>query len=177
MSTQCPRCGAHVEEGQQCPQCLLGLGLAATKTTIQDTKPLARFGGPGVSAHPGERIDGYRLLKVLGQGGMGIVYLAEQEHPIQRRVALKLIKPGIASPEAVARFERERQALALMEHPNIAHVYDAGATEAGQPYFVMEYVPGASITATATSTSLPTARGVSYSAAFASRSITPTKKG
>src|SRR5215469_13511108 len=146
MSTQCPRCGAQVEEGRQCPQCLLGLGLAATRTTIQDTKPLARFGGPGVSAHPGERIDGYRLLKVLGQGGMGIVYLAEQEHPIQRQVALKLIKPGIASPEAVARFERERQALALMEHPNIAHVYDAGATEAGQPYFVMEYVPGPSIT-------------------------------
>jgi len=117
---------------------LLGLGLAATKTTIQDTKPLAGLGGPGVSAHLGERIDGYRLLKVLGQGGMGIVYLAEQEHPIQRQVALKLIKPGIASPEAIVRFERERQALALMEHPNIAHVYDAGATAAGQPYFVME---------------------------------------
>jgi WD40 repeat protein/serine/threonine protein kinase len=98
---------------------------------------------PGVN----DLIGPYRLLSVLGEGGMGIVYLAEQKRPIQRRVALKLIKAGIASPDALARFERERQTLAMMEHPNIAHVYDAGATEAGQPYFVMEYVPGPSITA------------------------------
>jgi serine/threonine protein kinase len=89
----------------------------------------------------------YRLLRVLGEGGMGIVYLAEQERPIRRRVALKVIKPGVASAAAVARFESERQALAMMDHPNIAHVYDAGATETGQPYFVMEYVPGPPITA------------------------------
>jgi serine/threonine protein kinase/tetratricopeptide (TPR) repeat protein len=89
----------------------------------------------------------YRLLRVLGEGGMGIVYFAEQERPIHRHVALKLIKPGIASPASVARFESERQALAIMDHPNIAHVYDAGTTEGGQPYFVMEYVPGPSITA------------------------------
>jgi tRNA A-37 threonylcarbamoyl transferase component Bud32 len=98
---------------------------------------------PGVN----DLIGPYRLLRVLGEGGMGIVYLAEQERPIQRRIALKLIKPGIASSVTVARFESERQALAMMDHLNIAHVYDAGATEAGQPYFVMEYVPGASITA------------------------------
>jgi serine/threonine protein kinase len=119
--------------------------LEATKTVTQDTALLAGLSG-SITAHPGERINSYRLLRVLGQGGMGIVYLAEQEHPIQRQVALKLIKPGIASPEAVARFERERQALALMEHANIAHVYEAGATTAGQPYFVMEYVHGPSIT-------------------------------
>ena len=78
---------------------------------------------PGVN----DLIGPYRLLRVLGEGGMGIVYLAEQERPMQRRVALKLIKPGIASSSALARFERERQALAMMDHPNIAHVYDAGA--------------------------------------------------
>src|SRR5215467_7561880 len=98
---------------------------------------------PGVN----DLIGPYRLLRVLGEGGMGIVYLAEQKRPIQRQVALKLIKPGIASSSAGARFESERQALAMMEHPNIAYVYDAGATEGGQPYFVMEYVPGPSITA------------------------------
>ena len=100
----------------------------------------------GVLPRVNERIDRYRLLRVLGEGGMGIVFLAEQERPIHRQVALKLIMAGIASPEAVARFESERQALAMMEHPNIAHVYDAGATEAGQPYFVMEYVAGPSLT-------------------------------
>jgi len=155
MSTQCPQCGTRVEEGRPCPQCLLGLGLAATETTTQDTAPPVGIGGPNVFAHPVERIDSYRLIKILGQGGMGIVYLAEQEHPIQRQVALKLVKPGIASPEAVARFERERQALALMAHANIAYVYDAGSTAAGQPYFVMEYVPGPSITAYCDQNRLP----------------------
>jgi WD40 repeat protein/tRNA A-37 threonylcarbamoyl transferase component Bud32 len=102
-----------------------------------------------ISHNPGvnDLIGPYRLLRVLGDGGMGIVYLAEQERPIRRRVALKLIKPGIASAAAIARFESERQALAMMDHPNIAHVYDAGTTATGLPYFVMEYVPGPSITA------------------------------
>jgi serine/threonine protein kinase/WD40 repeat protein len=149
------QCGARMEEGRPCPQCLVELGLAATKTTIQDTEPPPRLSWLSDSSHPSERVDSYRLLKVLGQGGMGIVYLAEQEHPIRRQVALKLIRPGIASPEVVARFERERQALALMEHANIAHVYDAGATATGQPYFVMEYVPGPSITAYCDQNRLP----------------------
>ena len=92
------------------------------------------------------RIGRYRLLKMLGEGGMGIVYLAEQEEPIKRQVALKVIKPGMDSARVIARFEAERQALALLDHPNIAHVYDAGTTEAGRPYFVMEYVKGLSIT-------------------------------
>ena len=103
------------------------------------------FIGKGVVAV--NLIGPYRLLRVLGEGGMGIVYLVEQERPIQRRVALKLIKPGMASSSAVARFQSERQVLAMMGHPNIAHVYDAGTTGVGQPYFVMEYVPGSSITA------------------------------
>jgi len=91
---------------------------------------------------PAESIGPYRLLSVLGEGGMGVVYKAEQRQPIRRMVAVKLVKPGFDTREVVARFEAERQALALMDHPNIAKVLDAGATDAGRPFFVMEYVPG-----------------------------------
>jgi WD40 repeat protein/tRNA A-37 threonylcarbamoyl transferase component Bud32 len=94
----------------------------------------------------GEQIGRYKLLRVLGEGGCGIVYLAEQEQPVRRRVALKLIKPGMDTKQVIARFEAERQALALLDHPNIAHVYDAGTTEDGRPYFAMEYVKGVPIT-------------------------------
>jgi len=83
---------------------------------------------------------------MLGEGGMGIVYLAQQEQPIKRRVALKVIKPGMDSKRVIARFDAERQTLALLDHPNIAHVHDAGTTENSRPYFVMEYVEGLSIT-------------------------------
>jgi serine/threonine protein kinase/Flp pilus assembly protein TadD len=96
--------------------------------------------------HVGSWIRSYRLVGVLGEGGMGIVYLADQTAPIRRRVALKVIKPGMDSKRVIARFEAERQALALLDHPNIAHVYDAGTTEGGRPYFVMEYVKGLPIT-------------------------------
>jgi serine/threonine protein kinase/tetratricopeptide (TPR) repeat protein len=96
-------------------------------------------------AHP-DRIGDYRILEPIGEGGMGTVYLAEQERPVRRRVALKLVKLGMDTREVVARFESERQALAMMNHPNVAAVYDAGATESGRPYFVMEYVPGEPIT-------------------------------
>jgi serine/threonine protein kinase len=93
----------------------------------------------------GSSIGGYKLLSVLGEGGCGIVYLAEQERPVRRRVALKLIKPGMDTKQVIARFEAERQALALLDHPNIAHVYDAGTTEDGRPYFAMEFVKGVPI--------------------------------
>jgi len=95
---------------------------------------------------PGGWIGRYKLLSVLGEGGMGMVYLAEQTEPIRRKVALKVIKPGMDSKRVIARFEAERQALALLDHPNIAHVYDAGTTESGRPYFVMEHVKGLPIT-------------------------------
>jgi eukaryotic-like serine/threonine-protein kinase len=88
----------------------------------------------------------YHLIELLGEGGMGAVYLAEQTHPIRRRVALKLIKPGMDSEQVIARFESERQALALMSHPNVARVLDAGTTPLGRPYFVMEHVAGIPIT-------------------------------
>jgi serine/threonine protein kinase/WD40 repeat protein len=93
----------------------------------------------------GDAIGPFRIVRVLGEGGMGIVYEAKQEVPIRRRVALKLIKPGLATSRVVARFEAERQALAFMDHPNIAKVFDAGLTPDGRPYFVMELVEGVSI--------------------------------
>ncbi len=95
---------------------------------------------------PGARIGRYELVKVLGEGGMGIVYLAQQREPIKRQVALKIIKPGMDSRRVIARFETEQQTLAIMEHPHIARVYDGGLTASGRPYFVMEYVDGLPIT-------------------------------
>ena len=97
-----------------------------------------------------ELIGPYRLLERVGEGGMGEVWLAEQTQPIHRQVALKVIKAGMDTKQVVARFEAERQALALMDHPAIARVFDAGATPQGRPYFVMEYVRGETITAYAT---------------------------
>jgi TPR repeat protein/serine/threonine protein kinase len=95
---------------------------------------------------PGTRIGHYKLLEQIGEGGFGVVWMAEQEEPVRRRVALKIIKPGMDTREVVARFEAERQALAMMEHPNIASVFDGGATATGRPYFVMELVKGVPIT-------------------------------
>jgi len=95
---------------------------------------------------PGDRIGRYKLLQQIGEGGCGIVYMAEQEEPVRRRVALKVIKAGMDTKNVIARFEAERQALAIMDHPNIAKVFDAGATETGRPYFVMELVRGTKIT-------------------------------
>jgi WD40 repeat protein len=95
---------------------------------------------------PGTKIGRYKLLEKIGEGGMAVVYMAEQEKPIRRKVALKIIKLGMDTRQVIARFEAERQALAMMDHPNIAKVLDAGATETGRPYFVMELVKGVSIT-------------------------------
>ena len=99
-----------------------------------------------LSEKPGDRIGRYKLLQQIGEGGCGVVYMAEQEEPVRRRVALKIIKLGMDTKQVMARFEAERQALALMDHPNIAKVFDAGATETGRPYFVMELVRGTRIT-------------------------------
>jgi hypothetical protein len=94
----------------------------------------------------GTVIGPYKLLQQIGEGGMGIVWMAEQTQPVQRKVALKVIKPGMDSGQVIARFEAERQALALMDHVNIARVLDAGTTQSGLPYFVMELVHGVPIT-------------------------------
>src|SRR5262245_44225232 len=98
------------------------------------------------SEAPGTVIGPYKLMEVIGEGGMGTVYMAEQTETVRRRVALKVIKPGMDSKQVVARFEAERQALAMMDHPNIAKVLDGGMTASGRPYFVMELVRGLPIT-------------------------------
>src|SRR5262249_34931742 len=95
---------------------------------------------------PGTIIGSFKLLEPIGEGGMGVVYVAEQQLPVRRRVALKIIKPGMDTAQVLARFEAERQALALMDHPNIARVLDAGTTDTGKPFFVMELVRGGPIT-------------------------------
>src|SRR5262249_7497922 len=99
-----------------------------------------------VTEKSGDRIGRFKLLQKLGEGGCGVVYMAEQEEPVRRKVALKVIKLGMDTKSVVARFEAERQALALMDHPHIAKVLDAGATETGRPFFVMELVRGIKIT-------------------------------
>ena len=95
---------------------------------------------------PGSKIGHYKLLEQIGEGGFGVVFMAEQTEPVQRKVALKIIKPGMDTRQVIARFEAERQALAMMDHPNIAKVLDAGSTDSGRPYFVMELVKGVPIT-------------------------------
>jgi serine/threonine protein kinase/tetratricopeptide (TPR) repeat protein len=110
----------------------------AGAATTADLVPLSE--GPGTVIGP------YKLLEQIGEGGMGVVYMAEQARPVHRKVALKIIKPGMDSCQIIARFEAERQALALMDHPHIAQVHDAGATDSGRPYFVMELVKGIPIT-------------------------------
>jgi eukaryotic-like serine/threonine-protein kinase len=112
----------------------------------RDLGPGATVDRPPATECPGTVIGPYKLLQQIGEGGMGTVFMAEQTHPVQRKVALKVIKPGMDSRQVIARFEAERQALALMDHVNIARVLDAGTTESGLPYFVMELVHGVPIT-------------------------------
>ncbi len=126
---------AHLEAGT-----FLGAPPTGVRTLLDppDTERLTE--------QPGDRIGRYKLLQQIGEGGCGIVYMAEQEEPVRRRVALKVIKLGMDTKSVIARFEAERQALALMDHPNIAKVLDAGATDSGRPYFVMELVRGVRLT-------------------------------
>ncbi|MBN2508084.1 MAG: protein kinase [Verrucomicrobia bacterium] len=109
-----------------------------------------------LGAGPGSLIGRYKLLQEIGEGGFGRVFMAEQQEPVRRKVALKIIKAGMDTREVIARFEAERQALALMDHPNIARVFDAGATESGRPYFVMELVQGIPVTTYGDENHLPT---------------------
>lgn len=146
--SSCPACGTPLAPGcmeGMCPGCLLraamGGGSGRNPASI-DADAGEEDGLPSIAERLGARIGRYRLLEQIGEGGFGVVWMAEQDEPVHRRVALKIIKPGMDSREVIARFENERQALALMDHPNIASVYDGGATETGLPYFVMELVKG-----------------------------------
>ena len=130
-----------------------------------------------LTERPGDRIGRYKLLEKIGEGGCGVVYVAKQTEPVRRRVALKIVKLGMDTKDVVARFEAERQALALMDHPNIAKVFDAGATETGRPYFVMELVRGMKITEFCDEKNLHHPRGGSISSwRSATRSSTPTRR-
>jgi eukaryotic-like serine/threonine-protein kinase len=145
----CSRCGTSLKadaSGGLCLACLLSFGLKE---------------GPGATADPGEEIGetlpassgfvagefaGYRILEMIGKGGCGVVYRAEQLQPVRRAVALKVIKLGMDTASVIARFEAERQALAMMEHPGIAKVFAAGSSQRGRPFFAMELVAGERIT-------------------------------
>src|SRR6516164_8916423 len=120
----------------------------------QSQGPLDHGTGPlGVTVdeapreRPGTVIGPYKLMEQIGEGGMGLVFVAEQQQPVRRKVALKVVKPGMDTKQVIARFEAERQALALMDHLHIARVFDGGTTDAGRPYLVMELVRGVPITA------------------------------
>jgi serine/threonine protein kinase len=116
---------------------------------------LATVDVPPVTEQPGSVIGPYKLLEQIGEGGFGVVFLAEQQEPLRRKVALKVLKPGMDTRQVIARFEAERQALALMDHPNIAQVHDGGSTARGRPYFVMELVKGVPLTDYCDQNSLP----------------------
>ncbi len=130
-----------------------------------------------VPDRPGGAIGPYKLMEQIGEGGFGLVYVAEQQHPVKRRVALKVIKPGMDTRDVIARFEAERQALAMMDHPNIARVLDAGATDSGRPYFVMELVRGLPITDYCDKNRLTPRRGSNCSSRSARPCSTPISKG
>lgn len=142
----CSECGTVLSAdapGGHCIRCILQLGLTAHENADE---PVGTATQHFAEATEIQRIGRYKLLGQIGEGGCGVVYLAEQETPVRRQVALKLIKLGMDTRSVIARFEAERQALALMDHPNIARVFDGGATDTGRPFFVMEWVDGQRIT-------------------------------
>ena len=142
----CSSCGAVLPSDTSGTLCTDCQALAATDTASEQLTSTEIMTEPVITGPQMERIGHYKLLQKIGEGGFGVVYMADQEQPVKRRVALKVIKLGMDTRQVVARFEAERQALALMDHPNIAKVFDGGATEAGRPYFVMELVKGVKIT-------------------------------
>jgi eukaryotic-like serine/threonine-protein kinase len=147
----CASCGSDLPDGAPaglCEVCVAKRGAdsgEAEATAAVSARSTIEIPLPPTEK-PGDRIGRYKLLQQIGEGGCGAVYLAEQDQPVRRRVALKVIKLGMDTKQVIARFEAERQALALMDHPNIAKVLDAGATDTGRPYFVMELVRGIRIT-------------------------------
>src|SRR6185436_8699794 len=147
----CPRCAGPLPArgwAGLCPKCLVGVSVGTAEIgESRSPEDVAMVKPDIVAEQPGMMIGRYKLLQQIGEGGFGLVYMAEQSEPVQRKVALKIIKAGMDTREIIARFEAERQALALMDHPNIARVLDGGATSAGRPYFVMELVRGIPIVA------------------------------
>src|SRR5579863_9330096 len=142
----CPQCGQQLGFGDPaglCPKCLI---LGAFESSADADEAATQTIDTATAAADDDDFGRYRILRPLGEGGMGTVYLADQLGPIRRSVAIKVVKLGMDTAQVLARFNNERQALAMMDHPNIAQIFDAGATAKGRPYFVMEYIDGAPIT-------------------------------
>ncbi len=142
----CPQCGAELESDDVaglCPRCLIEGAFDSSVCSIESGTETI---GAGTGPAPDDDFARYHIVRPIGEGGMGTVYLAEQREPIRRPVALKVVKLGMDTGRVLARFANERQALAMMDHPNIARIFDAGATPKGRPYFVMEYIEGPPIT-------------------------------
>jgi len=140
----CRGCGGELSPGDPgvCPACLIRVALESSSGVDESSTQTI---GP-IAVARDDDFGRYQIIRPLGEGGMGTVYLAEQRTPIRRRVALKVVKLGMDTSQVLARFDNERQALAMMDHPNIAQIFDAGATSKGRPYFVMEYIDGEPIT-------------------------------
>jgi serine/threonine protein kinase/tetratricopeptide (TPR) repeat protein len=139
-------CGTNAELRQEVEALLRAHDASGSFLREPSARPRATIDDEPLAERPGTVIGPYKLMEQIGEGGMGLVFVAEQQQPVRRRVALKIIKPGMDSKQVIARFEAERQALAMMDHQNIAKVFDAGTTESGRPYFVMELVHGVPIT-------------------------------
>ena len=154
----CPQCGVELESDRPaglCPQCLIQ---GAFDSSVGADEPATRTLHTAAAAGADDDFGRYRILRPLGEGGMGTVYLADQREPIRRRVALKVVKLGMDTGQVLARFANERQTLALMDHPSIARIFDAGATPKGRPFFVMEYIDGVPITQYCDTRRLPVAK-------------------
>src|SRR5579863_2800982 len=142
----CPECGAELDSETRaglCPVCLIR---SASDTSVGSDGFRVPTLETATAAGTDSDFGPYHVIRTVGEGGMGTVYLAEQREPIRRSVALKVVKPGMDTGRVLARFANERQALAMMDHPNIARILDAGSTPGGRPYFVMEYIEGVPIT-------------------------------
>jgi serine/threonine protein kinase/tetratricopeptide (TPR) repeat protein len=139
-------CATDVALRRRVEQLLQARSKADGFLEIPALDPVTTVDGPALTERPGTVIGPYKLLEQIGEGGFGVVFLAEQQQPVRRKVALKVLKPGMDSRQVIARFEAERQALALMDHPHIAHIFDGGSSDSGRPYFVMELVRGIPIT-------------------------------
>src|SRR5215469_5730242 len=143
--SKCPQCGEQLgsdDPSGLCPKCLI-LGAFESSTGADESRTQSSV--TATAAAYDDDFGRYQIVRPIGEGGMGTVYLAEQREPIRRRVALKVVKLGMDTAQVLARFQNERQALAMMDHPNIAQIFDAGSTTKGRPYFVMEYIDGTPI--------------------------------